>query len=209
VWLRVVSKVWFGLQPSTKTFAMAHEQFGKPIPTFKSDVERTAFFTEATRILVIGYARSDIIHNKHMVWNSNRLRDVSDEDVRKLMGSIENGAEKFRPETAIPIVLSRSWLIPNQEFLNEPAIDFKSLPVLSFSLIGAQALKEGEFRPEGGNHRQDAIKQLKIKYNTLIKELSKARSLKDSEVQELERLKEKRGEFEEWLFIVYDKGGYV
>jgi hypothetical protein len=132
-----------------KTSTMALERFKQAIPPFKTDVERTAFFTDATRQLLIGYTRSDIIHSTDVVWNSNRLRDVSTDDGAKIMQSIENGAEKFRPETAIPIVLSRSWFIPSQDFLSEPPVNLEKLPVLSLTSIGTEALKEGRFRPEG------------------------------------------------------------
>jgi hypothetical protein len=178
----------------------------RALPDFESETDRTAFFTEAALLFVLGHVRSNLIHNLDVKWNTNALRNKSEQDLTKLTQSIRNGAEKFREEVAIPIFLSRKFFVPNQEFSERIPFEFNHLPKLELSPEGFSALKSGEFCPLGGNHRRMAIQKLTGEYDTELGTLRKAKKAGEEQLARIRELEKKRDEISEWPWMIYDLG---
>jgi hypothetical protein len=178
-----------------------------PPPHFGTDSgERSKFGESICRQIFLGYARSDLLHNKELKMAKYNERKPNEGNLMKLKQSLKRSVEKFRPETAIPLALLSYCIAKGQQYSNIMPTNFSALPSLELSEQGRDGVRSGLIRPDGGNHWRLAITSLMAELKESIAVLQKKRNLSAEESDEKERCEKKMGELQEWPFALYDNG---
>jgi len=111
---------------------------------------------------ILGYARFDLIkYYDHLVFGEWNNRPLVDSQVQSLYQSfLVNGAERFNPIHAIPLVVPKNWLVEGS--YSQEIDKRQELPILE---ICSSAPKVWRIKAAGGHHRTKAIEAWMKKIN--------------------------------------------
>ncbi|KAG2104268.1 hypothetical protein BD769DRAFT_1676255 [Suillus cothurnatus] len=156
---------------------------------------------------IIGFARFDLIkyynHLEFGKWNNQPLVDSQVQSLYQLF--LANGADRFNPIHAIPLVVHKQWLV---EGSYEKDLD---------KCISRNAPNEWKFKAAGGHHRTKAIEawmnKMKTKYEMVLAEETRVDNLPVGEINYIDKVVKLRWQKLEgvlayggqWIVTIFDQ----
>lgn len=153
--------------------------------------ERKVIITTWLQRNFLGYVKYNFVANEYKgVWGTHNDRKVETKVVELLMESFEKGIHSTDEDTAVPVLMRRSW-IEGLVAMETRSRTIGQVPALKMTKEGCKACENGEFCPHGGRHRNRAaealIAQKRAEVEKLKAELVKAMGKKKAKLATKEK----------------------